>query len=99
MNAIAAIPPQPAPDLQRRILVEAMICLVSRAICPPDGTFPGVYTRATLDRLETSGLASVTRTAGATAITIMGISARTNGSEYALLSGWIAAARTRIDRQ
>lgn len=97
MNA-AFTPAAPRPDDSRRVMIEAMILWLDRAVVPPDGTFPAAAARMALLRLSRAEMARIEQDdLGRVTLTILGITAPCASSEYAASEAWKRAARQRMD--
>lgn len=91
----AALMPAPL-DPRRALELEIYVTYIDQSLAAQPELLPFNAARHLLARLIAADAAQVRQGADATTIQMLGVSARTDGSEYALLSNWRSAALARL---
>lgn len=99
--ALAAVPSAPVPQLStadpRRVIeIEVWLHYIDTALRTAPDALPFDAARHLVRRLEQSGAALVRRGNVTCQMQLLGISASTDGSDYALLRNWENAALARL---
>lgn len=93
--ALAAVPPA-CPDPRRVLEIEVWSHYIDSVLATAPEVLPFDAARRLVKRLESSGAAQVRRRTVTTQILLIGISASTDGTDYALLRTWQNAAIARL---
>lgn len=97
LAAITIAPaPQPPLDLRRTLELQAWCLFIDRWCDTGPDLMPFAAARRLLAKLTAAGLADV-RGADVRAIAMLGVTARSRGSDHELLMSWRAAAFARIE--
>jgi len=86
----------PPLDPRRALEIEVFAHYVSQVLRSQTAALPFDASRRLVRKLEAAGAATVRRGEDVTSIQLLGLTARTNSSDYALLSNWLTAAYARI---
>jgi len=92
--ALAAPPPL---DPRRQLELELWIGHIDRVLAAGGPLHPGAAARRLVSRIDDTGAGTVRRTETQWSLLLLGISARSDASAYALLRNWQAAAMERLE--
>lgn len=97
MNAALHRDITPVIDPQRALFLRAFVALINETLSEAMEPIPGCTARQVTGVLEQSGLAVVTGSGTDLQMTMLGVTARSNGTHITLLRTWQREAKRRIE--